>query len=504
MGLALAVDCRDGLALHTGPDREDLPPRVCPMSAKKATGIRDVPSHPLVSAQAETQKATDLEGWIRAPRAQQASTTPAFIPKRAVRVRMRSDGLGTAAMAASAIDGLPEQSSADPRCVQGRARGAPRQRSGPNEMDLLSTRSEIGFDGFATNQQERRSVMNVIMVGLDLAKVHFHVVGLDEANHICLDRKLTRAKLHALAETLPQCIVAMEACASSHYWGRLFEAAGHEVRLLPAQYVKAFTRTQKNDRADARAIAEAASRPGLHFVPVKSVHQQALQGVMRLRDRLVKMRTRSIQTLRSLLMEFGLTMPKGAAGATTGFAKIREDADWLALPEIFRAELEQLHEEIQTASARLRQLEARLSRELATDPKAELLRSIPGIGPVNTGLLLAGVGDASQFASGRCLAAWLGLVPRQHSSGGKTRLGAITKRGNITLRTTLVHGARAVLGRIKRNREAPANAFEARWAAMLERHPFNRVCVAQANKMARIIHAVLRTGEKFRPELATA
>lgn len=340
--------------------------------------------------------------------------------------------------------------------------------------------------------------MNKIsLVGIDLAKNVFQVCALNKAGKILFNRQVTRAQLAIRMEQIPATVVAMESCSSAHYWARRFQAMGHTVRLIPAQHCAPFVRGGKNDARDALAICEAAQRPNMRFVPVKSVERQDLQLLLRVRHRLSKNMTAMANQIRGIGREYGVVLPLGIPTLKRELPDVLEDAD-NALSPVARRLLAQLLEEL----LRLRMEKKALFREIeavaAQQPGYDRLREIPGFGVICTACFLAAVGDGRQFKNGRQVAAWAGLVPRQYGTGGKVQLHGITKNGDRYLRTTLVHGAGAVTCWARR-RPDPLG----RWILpTIERRGFNRAVVAMANKMARIGWNVLTTDQHFDPSQA--
>lgn len=339
----------------------------------------------------------------------------------------------------------------------------------------------------------------ITTVGLDLAKSVFQVHCADENGAAVVRRKLRRAQVIGFFADLPPCLVGLEACSSAHYWARELGRLGHEVRLIPPQYVKPFVKTNKNDAADAEAICEAMQRPAMRFAPLKSAEQQSVLMLHRARELLVRQRTMVINAIRGHCGEFGIIAAQGAANINRLIAVIEDGADE-RLPELAREALLILIEQLRSAQSQIVALEKELRAWHRNNAASQRLETVPGIGLITATALVATIGDASQFHSGRQLAAWLGLVPRQNSSGGKDRLGRISKRGDGYLRRLLVHGARTVL---RWSRGKPAARL--RWQqALLARRPACVVLVAMANKMARIVWALLRRGETYRPEPAMA
>lgn len=337
----------------------------------------------------------------------------------------------------------------------------------------------------------------VVTMGIDLAKRSFHVFSVDARGKPVLSKKLSRARLSAFMANLPACTVAMEACGSAHHWARLFRSFGHEVRLIAPQFVKPFVKSNKNDAADAEAICEAAQRPNMRFVAVKTLEQQDIQALHRMRSLVVERRTAQVNQVRGLLLEYGIEIPQGRAALMRRLPELLEDAE-NGLSACLRAELNGLLAELRHLDGRVAHYDGQLAAIAQRDEGAQRLMTIPGIGPHVATALVAGVGeDISVFGNGRGLAAWLGLVPRQHSTGGRERLLGISKRGDVYLRQLLIHGARAVMRWVER-KEDPTS----RWAAALKRrrHP-NVAIVAMANKMARVAYAVLRSGQPYDPAL---
>jgi transposase len=337
----------------------------------------------------------------------------------------------------------------------------------------------------------------VTTIGLDIAKHVFHAHGADERGRAVFSRKISRAKLLAFFGRQPRCVVALEACAGAHHWGRELVRLEHDVRLIPPAYVKPFVKRQKNDAADAEAICEAAHRPTMRFVAVKSEAQQASALVFRARDLAVRQRTQLANALRGHMAELGWVAPKGLAHIARLSALVEDQAS--GLPEPARPVLRMMLAMLADLDGRIAELDREIARRAREDEAARLLMTVPGIGPVTATALLAIAPAPEAFNRGRDFAAWLGLVPRQHSSGGKERLGAITRQGERTLRRLLILGASAVV-RHAGSRGAPAGSW---LAGMLARKPRMLVTVALANKTARIVWAVMRSGQSYRaPALA--
>ncbi|PWL27805.1 MAG: IS110 family transposase [Marivita sp. XM-24bin2] len=335
--------------------------------------------------------------------------------------------------------------------------------------------------------------MGITTLGIDLAKSVFQLHGIDADGNVILRKKVRRNGLLNDLARIPPCLIGMEACATSHYWAREIAALGHEVRLLPPAYVKPYVKRQKNDMADAEAICEAVTRPNMHFVAVKSADQQAVLMLHRARDLLVRQRTMLINALRAHLAELGVVSARGPH-------KIREvlselQADQLDVPEVGRAALSSLVRQLDALEDEIGQLDDRIQAWHRQSEVSQRLATIPGVGVLTATALAATVADTAQFRSARQFAAWLGLVPRQNSSGGKDRLGRITKMGDGYLRKLLVVGATAVLRRI-----VHAQTSTGAWVRrLLERKPSRLVSVALANKTARIVFAVLSKKEIYNP-----
>jgi len=291
-------------------------------------------------------------------------------------------------------------------------------------------------------------------IGLDLAKHVFQVHGIDAQGTTVLRKRLRRGQVLAFFSRIPRCVVGLEACATAHYWARELGALGHEVRLMPAQYVKAYIKRNKHDAADAEAICEAVQRPTMRFVPVKTAEQQATQLLHRGREQLVRQRTMLVNALRAHLAEFGIVAAQGLRNVGELIAIVRDDGD-TRLPDVARQVLQVLANQIEQIETAVAALERQLLAWHKTNPVSQRLASIPGIGPIIATAIATTVADPKVFRSGREFAAWLGLVPRQNSTGGKTRLGGITKRGNRYLRRLLINGASANLLRSKATKADP-------------------------------------------------
>ena len=335
-------------------------------------------------------------------------------------------------------------------------------------------------------------VSKVSTIGLDIAKHVFQAHGADAAGNVVFRKRLTRARLFEFFASQPRCVVAMEACAGSHHWAREFSGLGHTVRLIPPAYVKPFVKRQKNDTADAEAICEAAQRPTMRFVPIKTEEQQANGVVFRARDMLVHQRTQCINALRGHLAEYGHVFPKGIMHIGTLVARVRDPE--FPLPESARTILQVLISTHTGLEAQIKALDLEINRRAKADPVAKRLMTIPGIGPIAATAITALVPAPEGFGAGRDFAAWLGLTPLQKSTGGKQKLGAISKRGERTIRRLLILGASAVV-RQACIRGAPKGSW---LGQMLPRKPKMLVTVALANKTARIVWALLVKGGEFR------
>src|SRR5215469_15152240 len=340
--------------------------------------------------------------------------------------------------------------------------------------------------------------MKLHVVGIDLGKTVFHPVGLDSIGKVVIRRRCSRRQLLAFTANLQVDLIGMESCSGSHFLGRALREQGHQVRLMPAQYVKPYVQTNKSDYIDAEAVAEAVQRPRMRFVPIKTEEQLDLQALHRVRERWVMRRTAVVNQIRSLLLERGLTLAKGRCHLEQALPRILEDAEW-KLSGSFRVLLAQLKVELEQLGARIEEMDTEIQREARENEACQRLTAIPGVGPVTATALVGAIGNASAFGRGRDLSAWMGIVPGQYSTGGKAKLLGISKRGNKYLRRLFVQGARAVL----QHREKQAPALGHWLAALLGRAHQNVVIVALANKLVRIAWAVLRKNESYRaPVLA--
>lgn len=335
----------------------------------------------------------------------------------------------------------------------------------------------------------------ITVVGLDLAKNVFQVHAVDDAGDVVVRKQLRRNQLLQFFEQLPRCLVGMEACATSHYWAREISQLGFEVKLMPPAYVKPYVKRGKNDAADAEAICEAVTRPTMRFVPVKSCERQALLMQHKTRDLRVRQRTALINALRGHLAEFGIVTSQGRFGLKAALEALNMAEEHL--PEPSWQPFMHLRTQLEELSHKITELDRLILKWCRNEAAARRLMTIPGIGFLTAAAIAASVGDASEFKSARQFAAWIGLTPRQNSSGGKERLGRISKQGDRTIRRLLVVGATAVV------RRARLDAGSFPWISrLLERKPARIVSVAIANKTARIAWAILRRGEIYRSAIA--
>ena len=334
--------------------------------------------------------------------------------------------------------------------------------------------------------------MNITTIGIDLAKTVFQVHGVDERGKVVLRKALRRAELVKLFSTLPACLVGVEACGGAHYWARRLIEMGHTVKLMAPQFVKPYVKTNKNDARDAEAICEAVARPNMRFVPVKDIEQQTVLALHRARQGFVVERTAQANQIRGLLHELGIVIPKGIRYIDKQVPQILEDAE-NGLPEISRSLFARLFAHFQQLGNQVKELENQIKAWHKQSAASARIESIPGIGALTASALVASIGDAKTFKSGRQLAAWLGLVPRQDSSGGKEKLLGISKRGDVYLRTLLIHGARAVLF----HRMGKAEHQDGWLMRLRARRNPNVAAVALANKNARVVWALLAHGRQY-------
>ena len=339
--------------------------------------------------------------------------------------------------------------------------------------------------------------MKITTVGIDLAKNVIQVHGVDERGKAVLKKSLKRVQVLPFFANLPVCLIGMEACGSAHHWARKLQTLGHTVKLMAPQFVKPYVKTNKNDAADAEAICEAVTRPTMRFVPVKNGEQQAVLALHRARQGFVKARTAQANQIRGLLADYGITIPQGINHIATHLPDILEDGE-NGLPGVFRQLIDRLGAHLKELDQQVRELEVQIQVWHRANDASRKLAEIPGIGPITASALVASIGDAKAFDDGRQLAAWLGIVPRQHSTGGKQTLLGISKRGDTYLRTLLIHGARAVI----RIAERKANYAGSWLAGVMGRRNKNVAAVALANKNARIVWALLAHDRKYTADYA--
>jgi len=337
--------------------------------------------------------------------------------------------------------------------------------------------------------------MQIRSVGIDLGKTAFHLVALGDNSKVLLKKKFTQKQLITFTANMQSCLIGMEACAGAHFLGRVLRAQGHDVKLIPAQFVKPFVKSNKNDFIDAEAIAEAVDRRNMRFVAIKTEDQLDLQAMHRVRERVMQRRTAVINQLRAFLLERGMVFPKSPIRLREAIPAVLENVEENLTPRM-RSLIAMMWNEWKGLELQITELNDEVERIASSDAACQRLRQIPGIGPLVATAIVASIGNGAAFHKGREFAAWMGLVPRQHSTGGKARLYGITKRGNRYLRMILVHGARAVVLRSKRER-IPMGS----WLTSLEaRAPRNVLIIAMANKLARIAWAVLSTGQDYRTD----
>ena len=341
-------------------------------------------------------------------------------------------------------------------------------------------------------------MVNVVTVGLDIAKSVFQVHGVDVVGEVATRRRLRRAQVLPFFAKLPACLIGIEACATAHYWARELGALGHQVKLIPPSYVKPYVKRQKNDAADAEAICEAVTRPTMRFVEAKSPEQQSVMVLHKVRLTLMRQRIQLSNTIRGHMAEFGLVAPIGREGLQQ-LIKLVEESD-PRVPDEARVCLAFLVAQLQLVNLQILETDRRIRTSARSTEVGRRLMSIPGVGPLLASALVATVANPTAFKSGRNLAAWIGLVPKQNSSGGKDRLGGITKQGDRYLRQLLVVGASAVV------RHAERNGTRRPWLVqLLAKRPTKVATVALANKIARIAWAIMTSGESYRePEPAAA
>jgi transposase len=333
--------------------------------------------------------------------------------------------------------------------------------------------------------------MQITTIGIDLAKNVFQVHGANEHGKPVLRKQLKRDQFIAFFANLSPCLIGMEACGGAHHWARKLQALGHTVKLMAPQFVKPYVKSNKNDVADAEAICEAVTRPTMRFVPIKNIEQQSVLALHRARQGFVKARTAQANQIRGMLAEFGLVMPQGIGYIASRVPELIEDAS-LQLTGGFRLLIDRLLDHLKVLHTQVDELEAQIKAWHKNSDVSKRLEKVPGIGPLTATAIAATVGDAKNFDNGRQLAAWLGLVPRQSSSGGKATLLGMSKRGDAYLRTLLIHGARSVIYRANQRADAQSWLFK-----LITRRNVNVAAVALANKTARIVWAMLVNGREY-------
>jgi transposase len=333
----------------------------------------------------------------------------------------------------------------------------------------------------------------VVRIGLDIAKSSFQVHGVDAHGKVVIRKQLSRSKVLPSFAQLPSCLVGLEACGGAHYWARELQKLGHDVRLMAAAMIQPYRTNQKNDQNDAEAICEAVSRPRTRCVPVKSEAQQAVLTVHRARELLVTERTALVNQIRGLLLEYGVVIAQGIQRLRRELPGVLAATD--LLPALVRAVVEEWHERVLELDRRITDYDHRIEQLATQNDAARRLMQVKGVGPITATAIVATIGNGHTFQHGRQFAAWLGLVPQQHSTGGKIILGRITKRGNVYLRTLLIHGARAVL-----QFSAQRTDQKSRWVeGVRQRRGSNIAAVALAAKHARILWALLARGQEYQP-----
>lgn len=339
--------------------------------------------------------------------------------------------------------------------------------------------------------------MNITTLGIDLAKNIFQLHGADNRGNAVLKKTLTRNKLAEVIANLPKCQIVMEACGGANYWARKFNDYGHDVKLISPQFVKPFVKSNKNDRNDAEAIVEAASRPSMRYVSAKTIEQQDLQSLLRLREGCIEMRTKMSNQLRGLLAEYGIVIAKGISHLHKALPRLFDRGKDNELTAAFKEMLEMQYNLLLTMGQQITMYEVKLKMIAKTNEACQRVQQVEGIGPITAVALAATISNPNDFKNGRHFAAFIGLVPRQHSSGGQERLLGISKHGDSYLRQLLIHGARSVIlysGKKKDTRSRWINGLKIRAGV-------NRTCVALANKNARIVLALLKNKETYRPAI---
>ncbi len=337
--------------------------------------------------------------------------------------------------------------------------------------------------------------MNIMTLGIDLAKNVFQLHGVDNKGKAILKKTVTRNKLLAFIATLPACRIVMEACGGAHYFARKFSMYGHEVKLISPQFVKPFVKGNKNDQHDAEAIVEAASRPTMRYVSPKTIEQQDMQSLLRMRESCIEMRTKISNQLRGLLAEYGIVLAQGVRHLRKALPALFDREQANGMTSSFKEILEMQYNLLLVLAQQIAEYEVKLEVIANTHETCRRVQKVEGIGPVTAVALAATIGSPSDFKNGRHFAAFIGLVPKQHSSGGRERLLGISKRGDSYLRQLLIHGARSVVQRAAKKTDA-----KSRWIITLkQRAGTNRTCVAVANKNARVVLAMLLKNEVYKP-----
>ncbi|MBI1820774.1 MAG: IS110 family transposase [Nitrospirae bacterium] len=335
--------------------------------------------------------------------------------------------------------------------------------------------------------------MNVTTLGIDIAKQVFQLHGINEKGKVILRKQVSRKKLSEVIVNLPPCVIGIEACGGANYWARVFEKMGHTVRLISPQFVKPYVKSNKNDSNDAEAICEALTRPNMRFVPIKRVDQQDIQSLHRMRDLIIKDRTALVNQIRGLLAEYGIVIPQGVASVRRRLPAILADTD-NELTGMSRELFYELYQQLLAFDQRIAGYDQRIKRVFEAHPICQKIGKIEGIGPMTATAVVASVGDAKMFKNGRQMSAWMGLVPRQRSSGGKNVLLGISKRGDRHLRTLFIHGGRSVV-KLASNKKDPRS----QWIRNIKnRRGANVAAVALANKNARIVWALMTSEEAYR------
>lgn len=335
--------------------------------------------------------------------------------------------------------------------------------------------------------------MNVKTLGIDLAKRVFQLHGIDSEGRVIIRKRLSRTEFPNFIAKLPPCLIGMEACSGSNYWARKFIQFGHTVKLMSPQFVKPYVKSNKNDKNDAEAICEAVARPTMRFIPIKEVKQQDIQALHRIRSQLIQTRTALVNQIRGLLAEYGVIIPIQIQNVRKRLSEILDDQS-NELTEFSRALFKELYEDLIKIDERMHSCDKKLVMIFKTNSNCKRISEVPGVGLVTATAIIASINDAKVFKNGRELSAWLGLVPRQFSSGNKQRLLGISKRGDCYLRTLLIHGARSVI----RHSSCKEDARSQWLNSIKKRRGANKACVALANKNARVIWAILAHGTGYK------